>query len=150
MRRRPGMFFGLVAVLALALVCTAALAQGPGRQGGQQQQRGPGGWQAGPGGWQQGPGPGAGVGPGPGFGPMGPMGGPMMMRAMATPAIAVAGGKVFVAAGGVLYRFDAETLELELKVEYAPMTPPMGPGGPGGPPPGQGGMLPPVQPPAEQ
>lgn len=79
---------------------------------------------------------------------MNPMAGAMMMRAMAQPAIAVANGKVFIAAGGVLYRFNAETLELELQVEYAPFMPPMGPGGPGGPP-GQGGMMPP-QPPGRQ
>jgi hypothetical protein len=74
----------------------------------------------------------------------------MMMRAMAPPAIAVAGGKVFIAAGGKLYRFDAETLELEAEADYAPMGPmPMGPGMPGGPPPGEGGMLPPPQPPGQ-
>lgn len=37
----------------------------------------------------------------------------MMPRLMGGAAIAVADGKVFVVAGGTLYKFDAETLELE-------------------------------------
>jgi hypothetical protein len=55
-----------------------------------------------------------------------------MMQGMGAPAIAVAEGKVFVAAGGRLYRFNADTLQLEMQAEYAampPMAPPRGAGG---------------------
>lgn len=58
----------------------------------------------------------------------------MWRPAMATPAIAVAGDKVFVAAGGKLYRFDANTLELEAEATYAQL-PPIPRGGPGEVPP---------------
>ncbi len=79
---------------------------------------------------------------------------PRMMMPMFVPvAIAVADGKVFVVAGGKLYRFNAETLELEMEVDFlkpAPMPMPMG-GRPGQggqlmpppPQPGQPGMVPP-------
>jgi hypothetical protein len=77
--------------------------------------------------------PGAPGGPGPmGPGPGGTMPGMRMMQGMGAPAIAVAEGKVFVAAGGRLYRFNADTLQLEMQAEYAampPMAPPRGAGG---------------------
>ncbi|MFQ6131319.1 MAG: hypothetical protein ACE5R4_04730 [Armatimonadota bacterium] len=84
------------------------------------------------------PGPG---GPGPGgFGPgMMPMG-PRMMGAP-TPAIAVANNSVYVVLGGTIYKFDAETLQLQAKNEF--IKPPEPPAGFLGPPalapPGAGG-----------
>jgi hypothetical protein len=42
---------------------------------------------------------------------------------LAPPAIAVAGGKVYLAAGGRLYRFDAGTLRLEKQGSYGPQPP---------------------------
>lgn len=50
-------------------------------------------------------------------------------------AIAVADGKVFVVQGPTIYKFDAASLELELKTTF--LERPAGPGAPGGAVPGQ-------------
>ncbi len=52
----------------------------------------------------------------------------MPMRMPMLPvAIAVANGKVFVASAGKLYRFNADTLELEMEASYGPPAPAPGP-----------------------
>ena len=59
--------------------------------------------------------------------------GPPMVRPFGPPApaepvaIAVYKGKVFIASGGKLYRFDAETLEKEMETTYAEAPQPPGP-----------------------
>jgi hypothetical protein len=56
----------------------------------------------------------------------------MMDPAMGQASVAISSGKVFVAAGGRLFRFDAGTLALEKQSFYA--RPPQGGGPqPGGP-----------------
>ncbi|MCD6351729.1 MAG: hypothetical protein J7M26_06390 [Armatimonadetes bacterium] len=123
----------LAVVVALALVVgvlALVWAQQPGQPGQLQPPRG------GRGGFGGG-GPRVGGMMGPMMGMMGPM--QQMMQAMAPPAIAVADGKVYVAAAGKLYRFDAKSLDLEKQTTYAstPGVPGPAPGGPGAPPPPQ-------------
>jgi len=63
-----------------------------------------------------------------------PDGGRMMamMGMMQPPAIAVAGNAVFVVRGNMIYKFDAETLELLAQAEIpAPAPPPAPPAAPG-------------------
>ena len=123
----------VVAALVAILIAAIAVAQ--------QGQGGP-----------RGPARGRGVGSMMGPRMVGPMMGPRMMGmgpAMAPPppepvAICVEKGKVFVASGGRLYRFDAKTLEKEKEVVYA--QPPEPPAVPGGPMPGAAPQPPPPAP----
>lgn len=72
------------------------------------------------------------------------------------PAIAVAGNSVYVVLGGTIYKFDAETLDLQAKNTF--LEPPQPPGPPpvepmgGGvrPTRGAGGAAPPPPPEAER
>ncbi len=64
--------------------------------------------------------------------------GPMMMQPgvmmYQVPAIAVAGGKIYVVQNGVLYKFDAASLRLEKQTRFIVEPPPPPPGMPPRPP----------------
>lgn len=67
--------------------------------------------------------------------PMGPGMMPGMVPSPPPVAMVVDAGKIYIAEGGTLYKFDAETLELEKQTRYAQRPPgPMPPGMPPQPP----------------
>ncbi len=66
--------------------------------------------------------------------PMAPGMMPGMMPSPPSVAMVVDAGKIYIAEGGTLYKFDAETLELEKKTRYAQNPPGPVPGMPPQPP----------------